>query len=400
MFLVLWNFFNGYVIIKVTGFSVFRFMNLASNRGVYIYDVEMSGGGLKLKVSLNGLKVLYQCAEKSGCEIEILDEKGLPFLIRRYKKRYILAFGGFAFVIALYVLSSFIWQIEITGNNRIQKEDLLAACDELGLSAGKLKMGIDVRKITNELILRFDDISWISVSIEGTRANVSLVEKIEETEIIDKNEPCEIVASEDGIIERIAVSSGTAVVEEKDVVKKGDLLVSSEIVFKDMDVEKGRKNVHAIAEVFAKVYYDFEIPLSLEETEKIYYDEKEYNIVLDIFGHIIDNFHPKLDGKLYDESAVYDKIFKIGDYEFPLRIAKYEISCYKLNNKTLTEEEAVKKLEDLIEEKIFELNLTEDEIIEKNVEFENGQNEINAVVSITALKRIDEQRKISIQGDS
>ena len=39
MFLALWNYLRGYVIIYVTGFSVERFINLAVNRGIFIWDI-------------------------------------------------------------------------------------------------------------------------------------------------------------------------------------------------------------------------------------------------------------------------------------------------------------------------------------------------------------------------
>ena len=39
MFLALWNYIRGYVIIYVTGFSVERFINMAVNKGIFIWDV-------------------------------------------------------------------------------------------------------------------------------------------------------------------------------------------------------------------------------------------------------------------------------------------------------------------------------------------------------------------------
>ena len=51
MFLTIWNYLRGYVVIEVSGFSVERFINLAAHKGVYIWDVNRVGGKTLMKVS-------------------------------------------------------------------------------------------------------------------------------------------------------------------------------------------------------------------------------------------------------------------------------------------------------------------------------------------------------------
>lgn len=45
MFLALWNYICGYVIIYVTGFSVERMLNMAINKGVFIWDIQYDKTG-------------------------------------------------------------------------------------------------------------------------------------------------------------------------------------------------------------------------------------------------------------------------------------------------------------------------------------------------------------------
>ena len=40
MFLSVWNYLRGYVTIELSGFSVERFMNLASHKGIYLWDIK------------------------------------------------------------------------------------------------------------------------------------------------------------------------------------------------------------------------------------------------------------------------------------------------------------------------------------------------------------------------
>ena len=49
MFWWLWNYLRGYVIIKVTGFSAERFINLAVLKGLRIWDIKYDAKGRIMK---------------------------------------------------------------------------------------------------------------------------------------------------------------------------------------------------------------------------------------------------------------------------------------------------------------------------------------------------------------
>lgn len=117
--------------------------------------------------------------------------------------------------------------MRIEGNERLSKEELLSACREMGLYPGVRKRSVDTQAVTNGLLEDFADISWVSVGIHGTDATIRLAETIEGVEIIDKETPCDIVASTDGVILQITAERGTPLVAAGDVVKKGDVLISS-----------------------------------------------------------------------------------------------------------------------------------------------------------------------------
>ena len=46
MFKFLWNYFKGYVIIKIVGFSIERFLNLCLNKNINIYKLEEVNDGV------------------------------------------------------------------------------------------------------------------------------------------------------------------------------------------------------------------------------------------------------------------------------------------------------------------------------------------------------------------
>ena len=90
MFLALWYYLHGYVMITVSGFSVERFVNMATFRGIYLWNIQPKGSCVQMNVSTKGYFLLEECAEKTGCQYNIICRCGLPALLKKYKKRKIL----------------------------------------------------------------------------------------------------------------------------------------------------------------------------------------------------------------------------------------------------------------------------------------------------------------------
>ena len=65
-----------------------------------------------------------------------------------------------------------------------------------------------------------DDIAWLGVHIKGTNVTIEVVEADKKPEIVDENEYCNITSNKEGIITKINVQNGTALVKEGDIVKK------------------------------------------------------------------------------------------------------------------------------------------------------------------------------------
>lgn len=58
------------------------------------------------------------------------------------------------------------------------------------------------------------------IHIKGTNVIIEIVEADKKPDIIDEKEYCNIITKSDGVITKINVQNGTALVKEGDVVKK------------------------------------------------------------------------------------------------------------------------------------------------------------------------------------
>lgn len=400
MFLAFWYYLHGYVMIEVSGFSVERFVNMAAFRGVYLWDICPKGTVVSMKVSRTGCGELDECARKTGCRFEVIEERGLPSCIKQYQKRKILAAGVLFFAVGLYALSSFIWVVRVEGNERISQEDILSACEEMGLKPGALKFHLDMEEITDALAENFMDISWVSVNIQGTKATIKLVETIPQPQLVDKETPSDVIANEDGVILDMAVEAGTPKVVIGDVAEKGDILISGEVVLKDGDEEVGREYVRARGAIHAKLWKQMKQELPFQYTQREYTGEMKENHSLFIKDSVIDMIKPKLTDGFYEAETIYVKNLGIGDFQFPLALEKQQYRQYQEIEKTRTAEQAKEECKKILEEKAKEFADKEREILDISIDYQVFDDHVEALATIAISQRIDTEQKMNYGSDT
>ncbi|MCF6461077.1 sporulation protein YqfD [Clostridium sp. Cult3] len=268
-----WNYLRGYVIIKVEGLTLERFLNLAADQDIYLWDIKrINYTLLEMKVSTKGFKALKEIVRKVGCRVEIVEKKGLPFIIYRLKNRKMLGFGILIFFSLILVLSSFIWSIEVLGLEKISKMDIIRVLEGENIRPGIIKYNIDKDYISSLLLNGFEHISFASIDIKGTKLIVSIYEQDIPPEKLDINIPCHIIAKKKGVIVKAIVKNGKTMVRKGDVVKKGQVLIAGMIT--DENTEDTIP-IHAEGEVLAKTRYYYRLDEPIVKT----IEEKTGNIV-------------------------------------------------------------------------------------------------------------------------
>lgn len=255
LFIRILNFIKGFVHISVRGFFIERFLNICMHRDIYMWDVKHRGANqVNLKLSIEGFRSLRPIARKTHARVRILEKHGLPFLLHRHKKRKAFLIGAAIALALLAYLTSFIWVIEVTGNSTVPTEQILEALENNGLKEGRLRRGIDVVALQNQMMLDVDGLSWLWVDIKGTKATVEVKEKQPIPEIVDKDTPCNIVASRRGLVTSVVATYGEKMVSVGDVVEAGDLLVSGVTG----TMHEGVRYLHSSGSIKARTYYEQE----------------------------------------------------------------------------------------------------------------------------------------------
>lgn len=316
-----WNFLKGYVIIKVEGLTLERFLNLAATKDIYLWDINRVGyTTLEMKATIQGFKALKEIVKRVGCRVEIVDKRGLPFILYRLKHRKMLAFGFFIFIGVIIFLSSLIWNIEVIGNEKVRTEDILKVLEKEEIKNGIIKYKIDKDYTKHLLLNEFDTFSFLSIEIKGTKLIIEVKEQDLPPEKIDMDAPCHIIATKKGVIVKAIAKNGKAIVRKGDVVKKGQILITGSI---SDEYSEEQILVHAEGEVLAKTVYNYRLDEPIvktikEETGRVY-ERRE----LKVGQKGIQFSKGEIPYKDYIEEVKEVKLFNV-DVDLPIKILVHQ----------------------------------------------------------------------------
>ncbi len=245
----------GYIRIKISGERPESLINACFSESISIWKITRRKDSIILNISASDYIKIFHLRKKLPIRprVKILEKHGIPFFIKKHHNRLGVVAGLAIFLLINFLLSSYIWNVEVVGNNRISSKEIVLACEKYGVITGTRASSIDSNVIKQNLPKELDDIAWASINIEGSVATIN-VSEAETSEDIDTG-PSNIVASTDGYIKSLEVSSGIKMVQVGTSVRKGDLLVSGVIPF-DSYEKNVKSNGIIIAETYKKASFN------------------------------------------------------------------------------------------------------------------------------------------------
>lgn len=237
----------GYVSFRARGGFPERFLNLCAGMKIPVWEIYCKNGAVCGHTSAEGYKAMREAARRSGMRLSISERRGMPFFLRRHRRRAGLA-AGFVFLLCfIFVLSTRVWTVEVVGNERVTDGEVIEVLRELGIRAGVRRSSADASEISRAALKKLPELSWIAVNIEGSRA-VAQVREIQAAPILEDEEfICNLVASEDGQIVTFETYEGAAEADTGDAVARGDLLISGTTQNKDGSVSLRRASGYVTA---------------------------------------------------------------------------------------------------------------------------------------------------------
>ena len=280
-------------------------------------------------------RILYLC-RRHGIGAEAVKRRGIVEAIRFGLSRPGLPIGLVLAVLLTILASGRLWEIRVTGNSTLPSGAVIRELQAAGLSVGDLTREIDVDAIENRLLRDSERISWITVNLIGTVAEVQIREKLTPDRGDPEKSPANLVARSDGVIVGCEIERGNLLVKKGMAVRKGELLVSG--IYES--TASGLRFARAAGVIYAETAHTFEISVPFRHEVLTEDGEPEAGYTLSFFGRefTLKAAPDASDGAGAVERTLYLTVF---GHELPIGIRCRAVQAYRTEEAYYTPERAM-----------------------------------------------------------
>ena len=355
----------GRITVEIKLLNPDRILNIFWNRNINIYKINKKNvSTMRLDIDYINYDEVCEIIKALGGKVSIVKSWGVIFWIKQLKGKISLVLGLILFLVVIFLLSNYIWAIDISVQENISPFEIRQQLKNIGIRPGIAKKDIVVGDIEKKLENANGEILWLRVRVEGSTLNVAIEEKI--------NPPTEwsgeygnLVATEDGEIVKVYTYAGRPAVKQEQMVKKGDVLIEG------LDGNEGQEYIiRPRGMIVANTFHEKTMEVKLTGTKLERSGEKETEYYISIFGKKIYLKKAIKDFKEYDRIERSGKIFN-------------EVVYYERTEKEieLTEEEAEKIAIEKLEESLKKDLTRDSKVVDKIVKKQLG-NEGNLTIKV------------------
>lgn len=263
---------RGSVRVRVESDFPERVLNLCGAHGILFSELHWeSARALSFSLRAADCKRLRVLLAPLEVTLTVERAEGVPFLLRRLRRRCALL-AGLAVVALLVLLNScFVWDIEVSGNSAVPTERILRVLEEQGLHRGSFAYACRPRELCNRVLPELPELAWLTVNVRGCRAYIQVRERVAKPEIVNEHESANIVASRDAIITEVRAYDGRALVSRGATVTRGQLLISGAMETEGPERPSvASRLVAGRGEVWGRTWYELsaKIPLQYEQLQR------------------------------------------------------------------------------------------------------------------------------------
>lgn len=381
----------GYVKFMLFGSDCENFFTDAVKNGIKIFDVENIKGIYYAKTSPNNYLKLSKLKRNYHIHMKHVGKHGIAFRLNKYKYRYGILLGAAAFSLIVHLCSTIVWDIQITGNERISDDSLTEFLYENGIYPGVSRKEVKTTITELKAILNYKDLAWISIESEGSRINVKVSESINNPDYgLSAGTPCNLVARRDGKIIYSEIHNGTMLYKVGSGVKKGDIVVSGFVTDGDGNLSVHHADAKIIGEFEEEVSYYREFStIEHLKTDETY--TKEY---VKLFGFSFpDKRSEYIEGYTYTSDSYEVKLLGL---TMPWSI----ISVKGTKTEAVEIKHSVNDVKRLLQQDLdmYEKNILKDySIMDRDISYEKDEKGIKVTCKYTLQGDILSQSEIFIR---
>lgn len=378
--------FSSSIKIKVTGRNINNFLKRLINNNINIEKViPISHKEIDLIINYQDLDKVLKL--KTIYNIKIVRYYGKLRIIKRIKKDIFILSSLLISLLLIYTLSNIIFKIEVIHSNNNIIKLVTKELEDNGIKKYKfVKNYQEIEKIKKKILEENKDtLEWLEIIREGTKYTIRVEERIINNKPKD-NKIYNIVASKNAVIKNIYAESGEKVRSINTYVKKGDIIISSDITLPNNE----KISRTASGKVQGEVWYNINIEYPYQYHEIKYTGNKKKVLVLNLLNKRISffDFHKY---KTFNRNIKYifnnniTPISLIYEDEYETNIIN---EVYDYNT---AREKAITKAKDKMLEKYPNIkDITNIKIIKE----EDKKNKISLNLFVTCLEDITEYQEV------
>lgn len=313
-----------------------RVLNLCSARALAFWDLNWEDDThFTCRISRRDLRRLRQSAEKLDCQLTVLRREGAPYVLGQLRRRQALAVGILLCGLWMSVSSFVIWDIRIVGNETVPREEILRALEKYGVKRGAWGLSVNSADIRDHVLLDIPELMWVAVNVSGCRAEVQVRERRPAPTLLDRREPCNLVARRDGLVLSVRALGGTPQTVRGSAVTRGQLLISGV----EDTAPFGARFTAGLGHVEGRTWYALTANVPLTAAEKRY-SGGEKRLCSLIFGSRRIKFfsNSSIDGGNCDKITKRTPVTLFGA-ALPVTWETETVRCYETAAVTLTRQE-------------------------------------------------------------
>ena len=391
----MFRFFGGYISVLISGKEAERFFNLCVKRGIELWDITKQEEGYVLNMRAKDFFQVKDISKKTDSKLRIVKRQGFWFWWKKQLKRKFFLTGPFFCVFLLWLLSQCLWSVKFEGNYQLSRDILMDFLKEQGVHYGMRLDRIPITEIKTRLREDYEEINWVSVSIEGTVLHIRLKENDVWSVESEELPGIDLISPVDGIVNDILVREGTALVKKGDEVKKGDVLIEGKVPILD---ENGEVKRIEYCQGDGDVWLKTDIPV--DENLKLLYRKREYSgeekkkVFLELGEHKLGLDIRKVPYAEYDILEERKAISLLGEIQLPLTYCTRIYREYTSVQAEFSPKEGEKILQERLAKIIEALEKKGVQIIEKNVKIVPNNVSLSLKGTITILQLHSQQQQL------
>lgn len=215
----------GWVRIRLTGNLTGRQLTEIAVQ-MSLRQVKRVRSGVEMEVRARDLNAVRIMLRGAGIHMRIIRRMGLAHIRQEARRRSALLIAAVIALLALGSLSQTVMDVQVVGaKDERQEMQLRALMEECGIRKGVWVGSVDREEAAQRVMRSCSGLTYAQVRRSGMAMELYVVQAREAPEVYDPDVPTDVVAVSGGLVTRVVVLSGEALVRPGDTVVEGQVLI-------------------------------------------------------------------------------------------------------------------------------------------------------------------------------